>query len=155
MPAGVRTWMEASKRLLSAALNQTAAGVLLQFGTTTTLTTAGALTLTAAQIGGGLILRDPNGAGRSDTLPTAALMVAYFTQGNLGQRPLIGQRFRFIIRNTADAAETITILAGTGVTISGTATIVQDNTKEFLAVFTATNAGAEAYTVYSIGTYVH
>lgn len=146
---GVATFIEASKRLLSAAVNRATAGVLLEFGTTATITTASAVTLTAAQLAGGLILRDPNGAGRSDTTPTAALLVAYFSNGGL--RPIIGQRFEFIIKNTADAAETITILAGTGCTLSGTMTIAQNNLKRFLVEFTGVNAGAEAYTLYSQG----
>lgn len=114
-----------------------------------TLTTAGAVTLTAAQLLAGLILRDPNGAGRSDLFPTAALLKAAIPGVQ------VGTSFRTILRNTADAAETITMLVGTGVTISGTATVAQNNTKEFLIVFTNITPGSEAYTVYSLGTYVH
>lgn len=110
-----------------------------------TKTTAGAVTYTADEISRGLILRDPNGAGRSDVFPTAAQLYA-----ELG-RPSVGSAFKFIIRNTADAAETITMTAGTGITISGTATIAQNNTKIFVAVFTSPTA----VTVYSIGTLVH
>jgi len=114
-----------------------------------TLSTAAALTLTAAQILGGLILRDPNGAGRADVLPTAALLKAAIEGCE------VGTSFEFDIRNTADAAETITATAGTGVTISGTATIAQNNTKRFRVVFTSVTEGSEAYTLYSIGTFVH
>lgn len=152
MPIGVSTFEEALKRFFSGAVNQASASVALSFGTTTTLTTAGALTLTAAQIAGGLILRDPNGAGRSDTLPTAALLVSYF--GKTGLRPLIGQWFAFTIVNQADAAETITVLAGSGGTIVGTATIAQNNQKTFRIQFTGVNAGSEAYNAYSMGTVV-
>lgn len=152
MPAGVPTFIEAAKRFFSGVANQASASTQLGFGTTTTLSTASALTLTAAQVTGGLILRNPNGAGRTDTLPTAALMVAYFTKS--GFRPLIGQRFEFTIRNTAGAAETITVAAGTGGTISGTATIAQSNSKSFIFEFTGVNAGSEAYTCYSLGTVV-
>lgn len=116
----------------------------------TTLNTAGDLTLTTAQILGGLILRDPNGGARTDTLPTAALLLAAMPAG-----VLIDTSFRFTIRNTADAAETITVAAGTGGTLSGTATIAQNNSKEFLVVFTNVSAGSEAYTAYSLGTVVH
>ncbi len=38
--------------------------------------TAGPATYTAAQIGRGIILRDPSGAARTDVLPTAALLIA-------------------------------------------------------------------------------
>jgi len=113
--------------------------------TVTTLTTAGAVTYTAAQLIGGLILRDPNGGARSDVSPTAALIIAAIG----GQK--IGTSFEFTIRNTADAAETITVTAGTGVTLSGTMTIAQNNSKRFLVLITA----ATTVTIYSLGTVVH
>lgn len=116
---------------------------------TTTLSTAGAETLTPAQVLGGLILRDPNGAGRTDTMPTAALLLA--TMPGV----VVDSSFEFTIRNTADAAETITVAAGTGGTISGTATIAQNNSKAFRVVWTNVTAGSEAYTAYSLGTVVH
>lgn len=119
------------------------------FYTVTSLSTAGALTLTPAQVLGGMILRNTNGAGRTDTLPTAALLAAAVYGVDVG----IG--FEFTIRNTAGAAETITVAAGTGVTISGTATIAQNNSKRFLVVFTNISPGNEAYTVYSLGTVTH
>lgn len=118
---------------------------LLQNVTVTTEATAGAVTYTAAVFTGGLILRDPNGAGRSDVTPTAAQM---FTE--LGS-PQVGSSFYVTIRNTADAAETITMTAGSGVTLSGTMTIAQNNTKTFVCVF----ASPTACTLYSIGTFVH
>lgn len=114
-----------------------------------TLSTAGALTYTAAQLLAKLMLRDPNGAGRSDVFPTAALVVAAIPGVQ------VGTAFEFILRNTADASETITMTAGTGVTISGTATVAQNNSKRWLIVVTAITAGAETYTAYSIGTMVH
>lgn len=117
--------------------------------TVTTDTTAGAKTYTAAELIGGLILRDPAGANRSDVTPTAALIVA----GASGA--IVGRSFEFTIRNTADAAETITVTAGAGVTLSGTMTIAQNNSKRFLAVLTNVGSGTEAVTIYSLGTVVH
>jgi hypothetical protein len=111
----------------------------------TTDSTAAALTYTIAQLKGGLILRDPNGAGRSDVTPTAALLVA----GIPGCK--VGDSFDFVIRNTADAAETITLTAGTGATLSGTMTIAQNNSKRFRVVVDSLTA----YSVYSLGTIVH
>jgi len=119
-------------------------GLLMPFQTVTTKTTAGVVTYTAAELLGGLILRDPNGAGRSDVTPTAALIIAGMPGAS------IGNSFRFVIRNTADAAETITITAGSNVTLSGTMTIAQNNSKEFLAVVTGTGT----VTIYSLGTVV-
>lgn len=119
-----------------------------------TETTAGAVTYTAAQVLGGLILRDPNGAARSDVTPTAALLNAAIAGA------AVGASFEFTIRNTADAAETITVTAGTGVTLSGTMTIAQNNSKRFLAVITAVSSrgvvgSSDTITIYSLGTVVH
>lgn len=113
--------------------------------TVSTLTTADDLTLTAAQLLGGFIDRDPNGGARTDTTPTAALLIAAIIQAG------VGNSFEFTIKNSADGAETITIGAGTGVTLTGTMTIAQNNSKRFLAVVTA----ADAVTIYSLGTVVH
>lgn len=111
----------------------------------TTESTASAVTYSASVFVNGLILRDPNGGGRSDVTPTAALIY-----DELGD-PEVGSSFEVVIRNTADAAETITITAGTGVTLSGTMTIAQNNTKLFRAVVTSPTA----VTLYSMGTFVH
>lgn len=119
-------------------------GIVMPLQTVTTKTTASAVTYTAAEFLGGLILRDPNGAGRSDVTPTAALLIAAMPG------VAVGNSFRFVIRNTADAAETITLTAGSNVTLSGTMTIAQNNSKEFLAVVTSTSA----VTIYSLGTVV-
>jgi hypothetical protein len=72
------------------------------------VTDAGAATYTAAQVLGGVILRDCSGAGRTDVLPTAALLV-----GSM-RAPRIGDTIDVLVVNTSDAAETITISAGTG-----------------------------------------
>lgn len=123
-------------------------GKLYNTATVTTDSTAGALTYTAAMLLGGLILRNPNGAARSDVTPTAALLVAAIPNAR------VGMAIEFTIRNTAGAAETITVTAGTGTTLSGTMTIAQNNTKTFLAVLTNVTASSEAYTLYSLGTSV-
>ena len=120
-------------------------GALCPLTTVTTDATVGVVTYTAAQLLGGLILRDPNGAGRSDVSPTAALIIAAL--GNYQ----VGSSFEFTIRNTADAAETITLTAGAGVTLSGTMTIAQNNSKRFKVVVTASTT----VTIYSLGTFVH
>jgi hypothetical protein len=125
-------------------------GYMFHRAVATTDSTAAAVTYTAAQLLGGIILRDPNGAGRSDVTPTAALLVAA-----IGDGCRVGTAFEFTIRNTADAAETITVTAGSGATLSGTMTIAQNNTKRFLVVVTNALLGSEAYTVYSLGTIVH
>jgi hypothetical protein len=120
-------------------------GVLIGQSAVSTINTAGAATYTAAQLLGGLILRDPAGGARSDVTPTAALIVAALAQAG------VGNSFEFTIRNTADASEVITVTDGTGVTLSGTMTIAQNNSRRFLCVVTA----ADAVTIYSMGTVVH
>lgn len=111
----------------------------------TTIATAAAVTFTAAQVLGGLILRDPAGAGRADLVPTAADLIAAMNN------PAIGASFEFTIRNTADAAETITVTTNTGVTLSGTMTIAQNNSKRFLVRVDSPTT----VSVYSLGTIVH
>jgi hypothetical protein len=120
-------------------------GTLIGFTTVSTIATADVVIYTAAQILGGLVLRDPNGAGRSDVTPDAAEVIAAMAQAG------VGNCFEFTIRNTANAAETITVTAGAGVTLSGTMTIAQDHSKRFLCVVT----GAATMAVYSLGTVVH
>lgn len=114
--------------------------------TVTTKTTASAVTFTAAEVAGGLILRDPNGLGRADILPTVASLYTELAT----PVKVAGLTFDFTIRNTADAAETITLTTNTGWTLSGTMTIAQNNSKTFRVVFTS----ATAATVYSLGTIV-
>jgi len=117
--------------------------------TVTTDATAGAKTYSAAELIGGLILRDPAGGARNDVTPTAAQIVAGFAGG------VVGSSFEFTIRNTADAAETITLTAGAGATLSGTMTIAQNNSKRFLCRLDNVGSGTEAVTIYSLGTVVH
>lgn len=113
----------------------------------TQIATAGAATYTAAQILAGIVLRDPAGAGRTDVLPTAALLVGALR----GEE--IGDVIKFVLCNQADANETITLTAGsggafdTGVT-STQKTVVQDAKKEVYIRLTGVVAGSEAYVVY-------
>jgi|688.fasta_scaffold285678_2 hypothetical protein len=111
--------------------------------TATTVSTAGAVTYTAAQLKTGMILRDPNGAARADLFPTAADLLAAVPGA------IVGTSFIVTIRNTADAAETITMTTNTGLTLSGTMTIAQNEQKSFLVTFT--NVGTAAVTIYSMG----
>lgn len=50
----------------------------------TSINTAGNVTITASQVLTGIIVRDTNGGARSDTLPTAALLVAAITNPQIG-----------------------------------------------------------------------
>lgn len=120
-------------------------GYAVKKTTVTTEDTADAVTFTADEVLGGLILRDPNGDDRADLLPTASDLITELDD------PAVGTSFEFTIRNTANADETITVTTNTGLTLSGTMTIAQNNSKRFLAVVTS----ATTITVYSLGTVVH
>jgi hypothetical protein len=114
--------------------------------TVTTESTAGAVTYTAAQILGGIILRDPNGASRTDVLPTAALMIG-------GMRaPRIGDVVEVTIINTADAAETITIDAGSGGAFAAAQTaaskVIGQNASGRLLIRVTGVGSSAAYVVY-------
>jgi hypothetical protein len=119
------------------------------FKKTTVLTdgTASNITLSASNLIGGLILRDCGGAGRTDVTDTASNIVSAIP-GCIN-----GSSFEFYIKNTSDAAEAIQLNGGTNVTVVGTNTIAQDNTKKFLAV--VTDASSAAVTIYSLGISVH
>jgi hypothetical protein len=100
------------------------------------ITTAGAATYTVANIGSGIIQRDPNGASRTDTLPTAALLIAGLQ--NLYALTYTGDSLQFRIDNTADAAETITLAAGAGMTLQGALTIGQSQSRIVTVIKTGT-----------------
>lgn len=88
--------------------------------TAANITTAGAGTYTAAQLLNGLITRDPNGAARTDTTDTAANIIAALgLDANYKEAEAV-------VVNTADAAETITLAGGTGVTLKDAITIEQN-----------------------------
>lgn len=115
-----------------------------------TLDVAADLTLTTAQIQGGLILRDCAGGNRTDTLPTAAALLAAVPGA------MVGTAFEFTVRNTSAGANTITVAPpDPSVLISGTPTVAQNNSKRFLVVFTSVNTRSPTYAVYSLGTFVH
>jgi hypothetical protein len=86
------------------------------------ITTAGAGSLLVASLKAGVITRDPAGGDRTDTTDTAANIIAAAGL-NLTKNY---QEKQVLIVNTADAAETITLAGGTGVTIKGTITIEQN-----------------------------
>jgi hypothetical protein len=115
----------------------------------TAITDAGAVTHTAANVVNGFIPRDPNGAGRTDVTPTAAQLLAQARTvfGNIA----VGSNFVFEIANTADGNETITLGAGSGVTLwPASQTVVQNANGRFRAVFTNVTASSEAVTIYKV-----
>lgn len=110
--------------------------------------TAGPVTFSATDLQQGLILRDCNGAARSDTVPTAAQILDSLSFR--GHNAVAGQSFRFTIRNTSGGAFATTLQPNTGVTLSGTMAVAQLNSKEFMVVINSPSA----VTIYSLGSAV-
>lgn len=120
------------------------AGVMTANLTLTNITTAGAETYTAAQIKTGLITRDPNGAGRTDLVDTAANILAGITA--LAKD---GDTHVCYLINTADAAETITLGgAPAGITYANAGQTITQNESAIL-LFRRTSSSA--VTVYILG----
>ncbi len=92
----------------------------------TLVNTAGPATITAAQLINAYYTRDCNGADRTDTTDTAALIIAAFG----GTAPQTGQRFSFIVKNTG-SANNLTVAGGSGVTVTGQAVIGPSMTMSF------------------------
>jgi hypothetical protein len=104
-----------------------------------TLAAAG-VTLTPAQTLSGLVSCSATG---TLTLPTAAQLCEAI------QGCMVGTSFEVMIKSTG--AGSVTIAAGTGGSMSGTATVATVNIRTFLVNFTNVTIGQEAYTVYSEG----
>lgn len=108
----------------------------------------GPVTLTAAEVLGGIIVADTNGAGRTYTLPTAALLVAALPG------VAVGDVVRCLIVNGADAAEVLTLAAGAGGGFDANQTassrVIGQNTSKVIAIrFTNVTPASEAYVVYA------
>lgn len=97
-----------------------------------------------AEFVGGLILRDPNGGNRVDTTPNAAQIVTAIPNA------FVGISFRLFVYNATDAMETLTINAGSGVTLVGTAFIQPRKVQEYICVIDNVGAGTEAVTMLVI-----
>lgn len=117
-------------------------GKLVPALTPTVLGTAGAETYTAAQLGGGIIERDPNGAGRTDTTDTAANLIAAL------KLDVNGETATCVLINTADAAEALTLAGGSGVTVKNALQTVGQNES---AILLCRRTGAAAVDLYILG----
>ena len=110
--------------------------------------TAGGVTLAASEILGGVLVADPNGADRTYTLPTAALLVAAMPGVQ------VGDIVRCYIINGADAAESIILAAGTGGAFDANQTaasrVIPQNSSKLLHIrLTNVTASSEAYVAYA------
>ena len=106
----------------------------------TTVTSASATTLSAANLLGGCILRSGPTAAYGDTFDNADNIV------NAYPNAVIGSSFWLVISNTVAFANTL--VAGTGVTLLGTTAIAASSSRLFLVRIT--NVVAPAVTITGI-----
>jgi hypothetical protein len=108
--------------------------------------------ITAAAVLAGIYLRSGMTAGRQDTLPSAAALVAAINGAQPGQC-VNNTAIYLTVINQNGSAQTLTLAAGAGGTLNavGTWTVPQNNAKAVLLVITNAVSGTEAYTVYSLG----
>lgn len=112
-------------------------------------TASGATDLTASQLLGGLVVMDPNTANNL-TLPTAAAIVA------ASNGLVVGSSIRFSVINTAGGAEAITVVVNTGITAFNDGTVKsvlvvgQNQSADFVIVFTNVDPGDEAAALYLV-----
>lgn len=102
----------------------------------------GPATYTAAQIGRGIILRDSTGGPFTDTLPTAALLIAGVA--NVYTLPADGDSVEWEVRNVGN--QPVTLAAGAGLTLLGDTVLPAGSTR----VLTAIRTGSSAATVVSV-----
>lgn len=102
-------------------------------------------TLTAAQSFNGIIRGVPTAAATYTTATAAAIIAA------IGGDCAVGTTYTLVVLNASAGANTITVAGGTGVTVSGVATVAQNASKVFLGRVTNVTAGSEAITLYGLG----
>jgi hypothetical protein len=102
-------------------------------------------TLSAANSYNTIIRGVPTAAATYTTATAAAIVAA------IGGDCAIGTTFMVVVINASAGAYTITVAGGTGVTVSGVATVAQNASKVFLGRVTAVVAGSEAITLYGLG----
>jgi hypothetical protein len=124
--------------------NTTIQGLVSHKVVSGSINTAGDVSYTAEQVYNGVISRDPNGANRTDTFPTASSLIS------LIQNPVDNISFEFVISNTAGTSSYyyITLTAGTGITLVGRTTISSGEVARFIAV--VTSVGSNTITIYSL-----
>lgn len=115
------------------------------------LANAAGQTLTTAQILGDTLLRS-GAAAVSDTTPTAAAIVAAVNALTpTGRIPAdTTMAFDWFVRNTNSG--TLTIVAGSGVTLEGTTTVAANFARKYLVRLTNVTLGSEAVTISGIFT---
>jgi hypothetical protein len=106
----------------------------------TVATATATATLTVAQITAGILSANPSTSAASYTLPTGALIDATLTNAK------VGSTFDLAIVNLGTSSGALTIVAGTGITLAGSATVAITSSAQVRFVRT----GEAAYTMYRI-----
>lgn len=119
---------------------------ILRKRTRATITTAGNVTYTAAQLIGGTILRDTNGSNRTDTTPTAAQIVSLMQSKNTATEN--GTSFTFYWVN--NGSDNVTLAAGTGVSLYGKKKIKDGKAMELGVVIDDDTPGSEAVSFFAL-----
>lgn len=113
---------------------------------TTSAATSGTTATAALMVGGAgtvvLNMTGTLGAGANLTTDTAANIIAALNN------PVIGLSYTLRIINSSSAAFSWTVVAGSGVTLTGTATIAQNTWREYQVILTSLTA----VTLQNIGT---
>ncbi len=140
---GVEGLTSTNDMLISVNSNLTIAGTVAKGTVTSTIATAGDVSYSASQVYNGTIVRDTNGANRSDTTPNAVDLIALINGA------VDSVSFDFRVVNSAVNYEYITLLPGTGVTITGRQVVSQGEVAHFLCVVTSVAGGT--VTMYNVG----
>jgi hypothetical protein len=106
----------------------------------TVATATATATLTVAQITAGILSANPSASAASYTLPTGALIDATLTNAK------VGSTFDLAIVNLGTSSGALTIVAGTGITLAGSATVAITSSAQVRFVRT----GEATYTMYRI-----
>jgi len=85
-------------------------------------------TISVDAVAGGLYVRSGLTAGRSDTTPTAAQILAAFPDMDIGDA--------FLVAVSNLSGQTLTILAGAGVTVVGQSTVLLNTMRFYMFVRT-------------------
>lgn len=100
---------------------------------TTVNSTAALAPIPGRALAGGIVLRTGTlGGATNDTTPDATTLVNLFASGD--SMPSGGMAWRVRYINVA-SSQTVTLVGGTGVTVSGTATIANNTWREFIFEF--------------------
>lgn len=97
-------------------------------------------TLTAAQITSGLLVANPSTSAATYTLPTGTAIDTVLTNAKNGST------FTLTIVNLGTSLGALTLTAGTGLTLVGSATVAITSSAQLLAYRTAANT----YTLYRV-----